>query len=253
MPSEAMSNLTRRELFVASSGALVASCFLAQAQDMPNYNVFHYCRSGKLNHLSVDGVFLGGLLIGSEDFSLLEEKLRQVALQSPLTRALRFSTSPIDTRFLKAALNALSDYSSLFIGVTVQAPSWVATPDTFEFWRKKIEGDALNALITSGAVDVHSLVHDWELDARVFATISSSASSSNRSFTLHPSEKDSSRVFQLSNVMSKSIANTENLNLAGSSASKNAQISAVLSHLGLPLGEAQVANARVRLGTLNIE
>lgn len=222
-------HMTRRRFGLALS-FLCASLSGAKAQSGSTAKSFFYCRSGKITPASADGVFLGGLLLDNKEFIELEQILSKEAQRSPLTRPLRYSTSPHDTRYLVNALDRLPE-KALFVGVTVKAPTWATTGDAFEYWREYLEKKSLKALGSLKEVTNYTLKHDQELDKLVFASILQTESLG--SFVIHSSENETSRTFQLSNVILKCIANRRHILIADASIHKKNQISSVLEYYGL--------------------
>ena len=143
-------------------------------------------------------------------------------------------------------------FNTKFFGAWIQAPQWGASPETFEYWRLELESAWLKAFKDSGTEAIYSLIHDWELDARLHASLHNPAAVPARSVVLYSSEKESSRIFQLANVITKCIANRGNLNKPGSSVEKNAQISLVLSHYELRPEQWTLDNSRIVLVRLTL-
>lgn len=228
-PNPIIQRTTRRKLILKSGVIFLSSIVAAKARVAQDEPVFLYCRSGKITHLSADGVLLSGLLASKKSLDRLEADLKVAAESAKLHIPLRYSTSKIYPPCTEKFLQVLSTHETHFLGLMVRAPEWAATPQNFEYWRTALEAKALRKLSPQNAVEIHSLRHDKKIDDRILTEIEKQ---SNAKYTLYDSIKKSSRAFQLATVIAKSIVGYSGTSIP-ESAAKKIQIAAVANHYAL--------------------
>jgi len=170
---------------------------------------FYYSRSGLFTAYGSDDVFAGGLLVAPDLAVEIEDKLAKRSRAAGFNLDLIIGTNRHLPSLLKLSLDILGDYQVNFFAAAVRTARDVVEPDVLTSVRTQYEADILTAgndagLFGNGFINLIGVRHARGLDDTIYARLLDRGLFS--SVKLSKSHANSSNLYRLSSVLTKSIA-----------------------------------------------